>query len=288
MRMNNLCKGLFGFSVLLMTACASQPQFEERGGTSFTIDELKERAEMASYAGQYQDAMLQYQQILSKEPDNIDALIGIGESLLGADQPERAENYLERALKLEPLNIKAREVRALSWLMQGNYTAAKTSLSNIVDDGAQLWRVWNGLGVIDDLLGDYMAALGHYQRAIDLAPERAMLHNNLGYSQIMAHDYTGAAVSLEKALLLEPGNPRVLNNLALCNAWQGRYDEAIDILSPVMGAAETNNNIGYIAYLRQDYLRAKELFTKAMRLRPAYYIKAANNLEMVNRKLALE
>jgi Flp pilus assembly protein TadD len=172
--------------------------------------------------------------------------------------------------------------------MQGNYTAAKTSLSNIVDDGAQLWRVWNGLGVIDDLLGDYMAALGHYQRAIDLAPERAMLHNNLGYSQIMAHDYTGAAVSLEKALLLEPGNPRVLNNLALCNAWQGRYDEAIDILSPVMGAAETNNNIGYIAYLRQDYLRAKELFTKAMRLRPAYYIKAANNLEMVNRKLALE
>jgi Flp pilus assembly protein TadD len=288
MPMNNLCKGLLLLTALLLTACASHPQLEGREGKNFTIDELKERAEMASYAGQYQDAMLQYQQILTKEPDNIDALIGIGESLLAADQPKRAENYLERALKLEPLNIKAREVRALSWLMQGDYTAAKTSLSNIVDDGAQRWRVWNGLGVIDDLLGDYLTALGHYQRAIDLAPERAMLHNNLGYSQIMAHDYIGAAVSLEKALLLEPGNSRVLNNLALCNAWQGRYDEAIDILSSVMGQAETNNNIGYIAYLRKDYVRAKELFTKAMHLRPAYYIKAANNLDMVNRKLAIE
>lgn len=268
---------------MLLTACASTPRAEV--GKEFSIDELKQRAEVASYAGAHRDALWHFMQILDKTPDDIDALNGAGESLLAADEAVRAERYFERVLKLDPLNVKAREGRALSWLMQGNYASAKTTLDNLVDDGVQLWRVWNGLGVINDLLGNYEAALDNYQNAIALAPESATLYNNLGYSQIMAHDYVGAEISLKKALLLAPDNLRALNNLALCNAWMARYDEAIELLSSIMDAASANNNIGYIAYLREDYLRAKELFEKAMRLRPSYYKKAANNLEMVNRKL---
>ncbi|MEN8169055.1 MAG: tetratricopeptide repeat protein [Pseudomonadota bacterium] len=280
------CKWLLLLPALLMVACASQP---ELGGDEpgFSIVELEQRAEMASYAGAHSDALLQYQKILEKEPDNIAALVGVGESLLAVNQPRRAESYFERTLKIDPVNTNAREARALSWLMQGKSIVAKKSLDDLVDDGVERWRVWNGLGVIADLSGDYMMAVEYYQKAIALAPNLTILHNNLGYSQIMAHDYVAAEASLKKALLLGPGNARVLNNLALCTAWQGRYDEATNILSPVIGAAAANNNTGYIAYLRKEHLLAKEFFARAMRLSPTYYKKAANNLEMVNRKLAL-
>ncbi|MCW8917644.1 MAG: tetratricopeptide repeat protein [Gammaproteobacteria bacterium] len=284
--MLNVYKGFVLLSALLLTACATtQPQLEGRPGTDFTIDELKQRAEMASYAGAHRDALLQYQQILDKEPDNVEALIGAGEALLAAEQHLRAENYFERALKIEPMNLQAREARALSWLMSGKYSAAQKSLLNMVDDGIERWRMWNALGVVADVFGDYSAAVAYYKRALLLEPRSATLLNNLGYSMMMAHQYVDAEATLREALVSAPGDLRAVNNLSLSIAWQGRYADAIEQLTGVMDAAAANNNIGYVAYLRADYLQAKEFFKKAIRLRPVYYVKAAKNLEMVNDKL---
>lgn len=278
------CKRILLLATLLVAACASQPQLEGGAGREFTIDELKQRAEVANYAGAYRDALLQYQQILDKDPDNLEALIGAGEALLAASQPLRAENYFERALVIDTQNIQAREARALSWLMSGKYAAAQKSLLNLVDDGVDRWRVWNGLGVIADLDGDYAKAAGYYQKAIALVPDRAMLHNNLGYSQIMVHNYAAAEDSLNIALQLAPENLRVVNNLSISIAWQRRYNEAVDQLKSAMDEASSYNNVGYVAYLNGDYSLAEEFFRKAMRIRPSYYKRAASNLELVLRK----
>jgi Flp pilus assembly protein TadD len=268
-----------------LTACATtQPQLEGRPGTDFTIEELKQRAEMASYAGAHRDALLRYQQVLEKEPDDVAALIGAGEALLAADQQSRAENYFERALKIDSANPQAREARALSWLMSGKYDAAQKSLLNMVDDGIDRWRMWNALGVIADVFGDYSAAVGYYKRALILSPRRAMLLNNLGYSMMMARQYAEAEVILKDAVASAPGNYRAVNNLSLSIAWQGRYDDAIEQLTTVMDAASANNNIGYVAYLKGEYGLAEELFRKALRLRPTFYKRAAMNLELVQQK----
>lgn len=269
-------------TTVFLTACASQPQLEGRAGTDFTIDELKQRAESATYSGAHRDALLRYQQILEKEPDNVAALIGAGEALLAADQNLRSEIYFERALKLEPLNPHAREARALAWLMSGNYAAAKKSLLNMVDDGVDRWRMWNALGIVADIFGDYQVAAGYYEKSLAVAPHRAMLLNNLGYSRMMSRQYADAETVLKEAVTSEPGNLRAVNNLALSVAWQGRYADAIDVLAAVMDMASANNNVGYIAYLRGDYQQSKVFFEKAVRLRPVYYVKAAKNLEMVN------
>jgi len=286
--MRHMLKWFVFLPVVWLAGCATPPELEGGSKTEFSIDELKQRAEMAGYAGSHTEALMQYQQILDKEPDNIEALVGAGESLLAAEQPKRAEIYLERALNLQPKHSNAREARALAWLMQGNYAAAQRSFLELISDGVEDWRIWNGLGVIDDLFGEYESATMRYQRAIAIEPKRVMLHNNLGYSRMMAHDYVAAEESLRHALLLDPGNTRVINNLGMCIAWQGRYDEAINLLSKVMDAAAANNNVGYVAYLRTEYAEAKEMFSKAMRLRPSFYVKAATNLDMVNRKLESE
>lgn len=269
---------------LLVISCASQPSLDVEDEEGFTIDELKSSAEMATYAGAYRDALLKYQAILRKEPENIKALNGVGESLMAAEQPERAILYFERALKVEPSNVDARKGRALSWLMQAKYADAKISLLNLVDDGVADWRVWNALGVIADLDAEYDVSTSYYQRAIVAEPGNAMLYNNLGYSQIMGHSYAEAEATLNEALLYAPGDQRIVNNLAMAIAWQKRYEDAVDRLDVVMDAAASYNNVGYVAYLNSDYAIAEEYFRKAMSLRPSFYKRAATNLELIKKK----
>lgn len=281
--MLNVYKRILLLSVLFVAACASQPQLEGRDGRDFTIDELKQRAEMATYGGAYRDALLQYQQILEKEPGNVEALIGAGESLLAADQYLRSEIYFERALKVDSMNPQAREARALSWLMSGRYEAAQKSLLNMVDDGVDRWRMWNALGVIADVFGDYPVAVNYYKKALFLSPESAILLNNLGYSMMMAHEYATAENTLKKALAFEPENLRAVNNLSISIARQGRYEDAVQNLLRVMDEASSYNNVGYVAYLNGDYVMAEEFFRKAMRLRPSFYKRAALNLELTLR-----
>lgn len=268
-------------SMLWLSGCATTAEIDGAKISDISIDELKQQAEMASYAGASKAALINYQQILAKQPDNIDALIGAGEALLAASQPERAEIYLERALSLDPKNPKAKEARALAWLMQGKYSDAARSLNNLIDDGVEQWRTWNALGVIADLGGDYSKAGEYYQRAILLEANKSTLYNNLGYSQMMAHDYEGAEVSLRKALFMAPGSPRTVNNLSLALAWQNKYDEAVNLLHQVMDEAASYNNVGYIAYLKSDYSVAEEYFRKAMTLKPNFYQRASENLKMV-------
>lgn len=275
-------KWLFVMPLLLLVACASTPP--EKVGKEFTIDELKQRAEMANYAGAHRDALLNYMEILAKSPDDLAALNGAGESLLAADQASRAEGYFLRALKLEPLNVRAREGRALCWLIQGSYAAAQKSLLNLVDDGVENWRIWNALGIISDLFGEYSDSVAHYRQAIVLSSERAMLQNNLGYSLMMDRQFSQAEEVLQQALKLAPATPRIVNNLAMAIAWQGRYDEAIRQLVLVMDEASANNNVGYVAYLNGQYDEAENMFRKAMRLKPSYYQRAAANLDLTLKK----
>ena len=280
--MRNPYKGLILLPLMLLVACASKPQVDV--GIEFTIEELKQRAEVSSYAGKHRDALWNYMQILAKTPEDIDALNGAGESLLTADQAERAENYFVRALKQDPLNVRAREGRSLAWLMQGSYAAAQKSLLNLVDDGVEHWRVWNALGIISDLFGTYSDSVLHYKKAISLSQNRAMLHNNLGYSLMMNREFNAAEDVLLKALKLAPAKSRIVNNLALAIAWQGRYNEAIQHLTLVMDEASANNNVGYVAYLNAQYDDAENMFRKAMRLKSTYYKRAASNLDLTLRK----
>lgn len=279
-------KTLLLLMVVQLTACATQQDMQNSADEGFTIEELKQQADVASYAGSYKEALLRYQRILDKDPNNLAAMLGAGESLLAAEQPVRADFYFARVLEHETRNVMAREGRALSWLMQGKYMPAKKTLDNLVDDGVDSRRVWNALGVIADLDGDFGGAVNFYKRAIELQPDNAMLYNNLGYSQIMTHNYSAAEKTLKSALLIAPGSQRIVNNLSIAIAWQERYDEAVDVLSGVLDSASSYNNVGYIAYLKEDYDTAEEYFQKAIRLKSSYYKRAAHNLDLVLKKKA--
>jgi Tfp pilus assembly protein PilF len=59
---------------------------------------------------------------------------------------------------------------------------------------------------------------------------------------------------------------------------QGEYERAVNG-AVAADQAVVLNNAGYAAMLRGDYDKAKDLFTRAMKVKGGYYAMAAANLE---------
>jgi len=127
--------------------------------------------------GEPEQAVAAYRDAVVLWPDNVEALIRLGEQLLVLGQPEEAAAVLERAVKLA----------------DGN--------------GAAYWS--------QRLLGDALAAQGeveaaseNYQAAASFQPDEPIIYFKLGNALAAWGDLAGAARAYERYLALDPAGPR--------------------------------------------------------------------------------
>lgn len=273
------------FALSMLTACANQQTSPEAEAALFSLDSVKERAQLAYQYGNESEALFRFDEVLKVSPNDTEALLGKGEVYLSLNEPDNAMVYFKRVSELDPSNQPANEGNALALLMKGNVPDAELILKNLVVNNPGMWRSFNALGVISDIKGEYVKSAGYYEHAIKLQPERVSIYNNLGYSYIMSHQYIDAERVLQNARLLDSTNVRVTNNLALAIAWQGKYEDAVSLLQDIMKPEYSYNNVGYVAYLKGDYEEAVNLFTVAIDKSPVFYVKADKNRELARKRL---
>ena len=262
----------------LLTGCASNSATSPAKQQE-PLDKLEHQAAVAFEKGNSSDALFYYQQILSGSPDNRLALIKSGQIYLNNGLPEQAEKNFEQVLKRDPMDLDALEGAAISQIKMRKFTTAKAHLETVVSIDEKRWNAWNGLGVLADLDHDYSKAVAYYRKGLQLLPDYPPLLNNLAYSHMMGHQYYEAEKLLRRAVSQTPEfDDRMNNNLALALAWQGNYQEALNIVSSIYGKAIAYNNIGYIALLKKEYATAIEYFELSMITSPSYYERAAINL----------
>jgi len=267
----------------VIVSCATEPSsIKFSQNRDIDIQQMQKEAALAHRFGRTGEALFHYEQILKKDPENVEALLASGRIYLKLNEPQRAEYYFELILRKEPMHMDAREGRAISWLMQGDYEKAKKSFLNILDEDKNRWRCLNGLAIISDINGKYDESDTLYHDALKLMPDDADLMNNYGYSLIMAHKFAEAERLLRRLNIQGQGDVRTVNNLAIAIAWQKRYEEAVKVASTQSKQYIAYNNIGYIAYLNKDYDVAASYYKKAISLSPRYYKKAEKNLELLN------
>jgi len=273
-------------AALLLVSCATEPKTVDfTGSGDVSVKQIQQEAELAHRYGRTGGALFHYEQILKKEPDNINALQASGYLYLSLNKASLAEQFFQQVLIKQPKNRESREGRALAWLMQGKYDEAATSFRNVLDEDDKRWRSWDGLGVISDVNGDYTNSVKMYKHAIDLQPNNTTLLNNYGYSLIMAHKYAEAEKTLRTALTIAQGDKRIVNNLGITLSWQRKYDNAVSVVSQVEPKYVAYNNVGYIALLNKDYKIAEKYFNEAITLSPKYYKKAELNLEELKQRV---
>jgi Flp pilus assembly protein TadD len=242
-------------------------------------------AAQALQSGNYPQSLQLYQERLDTAPQDKAALLGVGESYLGLGQADLALTTFRQLLTLAPDNAGALEGSGLAYLGLQQQDKAAATLHKALLRQPQNWRALDALGLIADMQGQYRDAQGWYEKALDSNDHEAAIYNNYGYSRIMAHDYQQAEALLSRALELSPGNTRIRNNLMQALAWQGRYQEAVNLHGDIPQYV-AENNVGYIARLRHENAAAQALFQSALDNSPSWYALAATNLDYVKRPAA--
>ena len=146
------------------------------------------------------------------------------------------------------------------------------------------WRAWNARGVAADIQGDWTSADQAYAKALELAADEPLILNNLGWSRLLRGDWAGAIEPLEQAAQRLPKNARIAANLDLARS-------AISEGLPERRAGESGadwaarlNDAGVAAARQGDKARAVAAFAQAVEASERWFVRAANNLEAVEKQ----
>jgi Flp pilus assembly protein TadD len=240
-----------------------------------TIDQIKRALDDQRYldAGQLLD------QALMAANDDARLIVLAGELGLARGHADEALINFKSVDTNPAVRAHALEGEGIALAVLGRSDEAITVLQSAVAANPDAWRAWNALGTEFDKRHDWQKAELAYAHAMSGSNGAAIVLNNRGFSRLSQNRVDEAITDFVLALQKKPDFTSARNNLRLAIAMQGDYQRAVSGVAPTDRAAALNN-AGYVAMLRGDYAKAKDLFGQAMKAKGEYYGVAADNLEM--------
>ena len=232
-------------------------------------------------AGQINEAMEQYREVLRLDPNQAHANLDLGVALAMTGQLQEATNCFARALRNRPdwsgthLNLG----RALFEL--GDFSGALTHYAEAVRLDS------NAVVAFTSLAGDLSArgksdeAMRYYLEALRFNPVDAEAHYHLGLEWLQRGRIDEAIGQFQEVIRLKPDYADAHNNLGIA---LGRKDQTGEAISQYREAirlkpdyAEAHNNLGTALGRIGETAEAISQFQEAIRLKPDY-AEAHNNL----------
>ncbi len=219
--------------------------------------------------GKFEEAEIEFAKVLVGEPDDPDALTGMGLikvhmgeydqaltflgealkrrpkvarlhylmalTLLKLGRLDESEEYFYSGLEIDPEDALASRYQALKLYAQGNYEEALKRYSDFVSENpGQMWDVWNELGTLYYINQQYEFAREAFENAIELA--RAMnlslpfVHYNLGLCYNAMSDYAAAREQFSIALEMDSQLAAAWAALGVLIAYDEDYDRAVEFV----------------------------------------------------------
>lgn len=215
--------------------------------------------------GNLPQALWLFQQLLTADPYNLQALAGLGQMLNQMGRFEEALNCFNRAAIARPDDpaIYYNSGTALRGLER--YESALNSFDKAIALNPAFAEAHDGRGNTLDDLQRYEEALASFDKAVKCNKKFAIAYNNRG---VLLHEkferYDEALISLNKAVALQPGFAEAHYNRALLLYIIGRYNEALAgyeraiYLNP--GYLEARYNKGILKLLLGDYEKGWPLY----------------------------
>ena len=237
-------------------------------------------AAAAYEAGRLPEAMAEYARVLSVDPQDEVARLGVADCYMGVGAAKQASLAYDALVgsNLPTIRSRARQGRGLSLLMLGDLDSGFVQLLQVVSDDPSLWRSWNALGWLYDKKRDWAAADDTYRRAAELSPTPYVVFNNWGMSLLAQGKANAAAANFTRAIELRPDLVVARNNLQLALGLQGKYQEAL-AAGGQQHMPVALNNVGYAAMLRGDSQTAEQYFARAVEESPRFNHAAWKNLK---------
>jgi tetratricopeptide (TPR) repeat protein len=252
-----------------------------------SIPEILAVAIQYQRTGQMAAAESAYQQVLQYDPQNVEALNGLGAIAHQRGEMEHATTYFQQALTIAPDDADSYNGLGIVFQAQGWFNAAIDCYQQALARRDQAPEFHNNLGSALQAKGDLTQAIEHYQQALQLDPKFAEVWSNLSVVQALQADYETAIIYCRNAIALQPQRAELyvqLGNLYQQQGWlteaAGAYEQAI-VLQPRM--AEAYNHLGNTRQHQGRFAEALDYFQQALTLK-LDYAEAYNNLGIALRQ----
>lgn len=190
--------------------------------------------------GRHRQEAAQWRAVLELLPHYVPAMSQIADCLRKLEELDEAEQWLEKALTLEPENV-------------------QTLLS---------------MGILQATKGDMAAAERYFKRALAIQPDFAFTHFNLGSFYLKQREYDLAKVHLERYLKMAPENANAMAKLGETFRGLGQIDRAIEWYRKSLAAAPRNADVycdlGDALRVTRDEQAAIEAYREAIRINPGH------------------
>src|SRR5215813_1308797 len=145
-----------------------------------------QRAAQLSDLGRWNEAAAAYAEVLVADPDNEDARVGLGLTLIALKDFDTAVEEFSRVLERTPGRTDARYHRALAYSLLKRDDEARADLDRLLADGFGEWYVWSDRGGLALRNGSVETALSDLREAERLAPDQPTVQLNLGVALLGA------------------------------------------------------------------------------------------------------
>jgi Flp pilus assembly protein TadD len=228
-------------------------------------------------------AVIQYQKALEMDPSRVSLRYKVGILLLNNGNPQMAKTLFEEILQYDVMYALAYEGLGQAMLQLGDDVGADQQFRRALGFDPTLWKSHNYLGILADRRHLHLSAIEAYKAALAIQPNEPSVLNNLGMAYYMNGKYKEAIRVFHLALQSGGDQPKIANNLGLSLAKLGRFSEAFDAFRKGTNSAMAYNNVGIALLEAGTPNRAASCFEKAIKLHPAYYEKANENLTYAQR-----
>ncbi|MBW4565267.1 MAG: tetratricopeptide repeat protein [Mojavia pulchra JT2-VF2] len=262
-----------------------------------TVTEALQLAAQHCRAKRFTQAEQVYRQIIDINPNQAEALYGLGMLAQQQGQYRNAEQFFQASVQLQPEAAAIHNSLGFSLQQQGKledaiacYDKALEILPDCIEVQANLGNALNVQGKLSpdqkvhyaDLnrqfalgrqqVGEFETAEYYYRQAIALQPDLVEAHNHLGEVLQNQGRLDDAFKFYQQAIKIQPDYPDAYHNLGHIFKQKGNFNKAIEAyqqalkLKPDM--AVTHNNLGTTLKALNRFDAAIESYQQAIKIQP--------------------
>jgi len=217
--------------------------------------------------------------VLKAAPDYLPALLLAGSVEFSLGNLQTAETHLNKVVKTTPNNLYALRLLSATQLRLGRPDDAERTLAPALKAAQQDPGVLVIAGEIALAKKEFAKASNYFEQAAKRSPDNAAIRTELGIARLAEGD-SRAMADLQAAAGMEGDSSRADNFLILNQLEKRQFDAAlasIDALEKKQPTSPLIWNYRGAAYIgKQDLARARDSFSQALKLNPAFFPAAAN------------
>lgn len=238
--------------------------------------------------GKNSDAQESMQNVLRVAPEHMPSVLLAGAINFNLGSLHQAEHHLRHYLEKNPGNLYARKMLASTLLRSGHTPDALAVLEPALKSTQADVQLLALAGESYMQARNFSAAAEYFEKASALEPKTANLRTSLAFSELGKGNQAQAVSDLQLATRLDGKSQQA--GIALIRTELGlqHFDSAYAAVLALEKAQPDNAAVedlkGMIYLGKQDPVRARASFVKALALQPSYFPAAANLAQLALRE----